>query len=191
MIPGNHDYGSNGIFEGERSFKMFHEILELGEDYPKINIHDSIAFISLDSMEQEMREYEFWGAQGKIGRQQLINLDHALDEFSDNKNVNKIVVALHHHPFYYNRWLALRDAKEFKSVIGKNDEHNGRIDCLVFGHKHGRHMFTKKEKKYDIPIIYASHKSTSIAVGKGRKAVYKISIIDVNTNKIDLVEIKA
>lgn len=200
MIPGNHDYGSNGIFESEKSQRLFHDILGINNEYPRVDFDNDnipeIAFISLDSMEQEMIDWEFWGAQGEIGKVQLMELDYLLDELKNNQNIKKIVLGLHHHPFYFNRCLALRDSKELKNVVGKNDEHKKkRIDCLIFGHKHSQKRFNdkdnNKEKKYGIPMIYASHKSTDIVAGNKGQAVYEIGMIDLGTNKVSSIEINA
>ncbi len=189
--PGNHDYGPQGIFESNRAKSRFHKFLHHDDDYPRVDLIDGVAYITLDSMEKEMADVEFPGAEGELGVDQLTELDYTLGELHSNSNVKKIVVALHHHPFYFRQFLALRDGDKLKKVVGNNDEHGARIHALVFGHKHYLNRLAEKEKKYKIPIIYSSNKTTSVKKNSAGAAVYKISVIDLEANSCDILEINA
>lgn len=153
VVPGNHDYGSDGIVEEDECVTRFKEFI-CNKSYPYVKQIEDCSFVLLDSMLQEMKEYELWGAQGKVGQAQLSELDRILCDLKKNHSAKKIVVALHHHPFYYNYFLTLRDTDLFKKVIDK------RIDCLLFGHKHVKNRFTENEVQYGIKVIYASGSST-------------------------------
>lgn len=163
-IPGNHDYGPNGIIENNECIGYFRKYLSGDVDYPHCEVIDDYAFVLLDSMLEEMRETEFWGAQGKLGENQLRNLDRVLDEIKNNSPEKKVVIAMHHHPFYYNYFLKLRDDELFKKVITNEVEETSRVNCLVFGHKHVEKRFNdpkdNKEEKYHIDLIFASGSST-------------------------------
>lgn len=191
IVPGNHDYGRNGIHESTEAQKRFHSVLKLDDDYPTVQIIGGVAYIGLDSMEKEMKDTEAIGAQGEIGKKQLIELDAELTDLRDNKSVKKIVVALHHHPFYYRYVMVLRDAGELKEVLKSGSPSAPRVDALVFGHKHGTKRFKNKEDKYGIPLIFASPKSTSMKKTKEGKAVFTINLIDLEKKSRKAIEIPA
>jgi 3',5'-cyclic AMP phosphodiesterase CpdA len=181
--PGNHDYGVNGIVENWDCIARFKKYISGDVDYPYQVTVDDCAFIMLDSMMQEMNDYELWGAQGELGKQQLSELDRILNDIEENHLSMKVVVALHHHPFYYNYFLKLRDDDLFKKVIMDEDRGDSRINCLLFGHKHSEKRFSgksSKEKKYNIGLIYASGSSTE-RTDEGKLIV---PVIDLNTNSI-------
>jgi 3',5'-cyclic AMP phosphodiesterase CpdA len=139
VVPGNHDYGS-GIFPrkkfGRQFNKFFYGVADI--DYPILGhprspgLIDNIAFIGLDSMEAEVDERDYlFGAEGRIGDDQLAELDDLLK--SDVvMNCRKRVVYLHHHPFKTRSSHGLHDVNEFKRVLTTN----GNVDCLLFGHNH-------------------------------------------------------
>lgn len=181
--PGNHDYGKNGIVESWECVKRFKKYISGEVDYPhKVEIGNH-AFILLDSMLQEMKDYDIWGAQGELGKQQLSELDRILNNIEDNQPGMKVIVALHHHPFYYNYFLKLRDDDLFKKVIRDEDKDDSRVDCLLFGHKHTEKRFSgeiSKESKYNIGTIYASGSTTE----RHSDGKLKIPVIDLDTNTI-------
>ncbi len=158
--PGNHDYGFSGIFESSEAMARYQEFASGGVGYPYVAEVDGCAFILLDSMLQEMIDHEIWGAQGELGQQQLADLDRILNDIEENRPDSKVVIALHHHPFYYRYVMTLRDNRRFKSVIADKDGGDARVDCLLFGHKHNEHRFAEKEIEYHIGVIYASGAST-------------------------------
>ena len=181
--PGNHDYGANGIVESWDCVARFKKYISGDIDYPHRVVVDNCAFIMLDSMLQEMSDYELWGAQGELGKQQLSELDRILNDIEDNYPSLKVIVALHHHPFYYNYFLKLRDDDLFKEVIMDEDRGDSRIDCLLFGHKHSEKRFSgksSKEKKYNIGMIYASGSSTE----RNDKGKLIIPVINLDRNSI-------
>ncbi len=158
--PGNHDYGANGIAEDDECYLRFRKYISGDVDYPhRVDLGDFV-FILLDSMLQEMKEHNIWGAQGELGKHQLRELDRLLDDIESNAPEKTVVVALHHHPFYYNYFLALRDEELFKEVITDEDKKDCRVDAILFGHKHVEKRFAAKEKKYNCRMIYASGSST-------------------------------
>ena len=181
--PGNHDYGINGIIESRDCILRFKKYISGDIDYPyQVNV-DDYAFIMLDSMLQEMKDYELWGAQGELGKQQLSELDRILNNIEENNPTMKVVLALHHHPFYYQYFLKLRDDDLFKKVIMDEDRGDSRINCLLFGHKHSEKRFSGqsgKEQKYNIGVIYASGSSTE----RDDAGKLIIPIIDLDNNSI-------
>ncbi len=187
--PGNHDYGANGIAENWDCVARFKKYISGNVDYPHAVSLDECVFIMLDSMLQEMKDYELWGAQGELGEQQLSELDRILDSIEENEPDKKVVVALHHHPFYYNYFLKLRDDDLFKKVIMDEDKGDSRINCLLFGHKHAEKRFSgqsnkkakhSKESKYNIGVIYASGSSTE----RDDNGKFVVPIIDLDSNVI-------
>ncbi len=178
--PGNHDYGFNGIFESSESMARYREFASGGVGYPNVVEVDGCAFILLDSMLQEMIDHEMWGAQGELGQQQLADLDRILNDIEQNRPDFRVVVALHHHPFYYRYVMTLRDNARFKSVIADKDKGDARVDCLVFGHKHNEHRFSDKEREYHIGVIYASGATTE----RDDAGKLVVPVVDVATSDI-------
>jgi len=183
--PGNHDYGPFGIIENNTCIGYFKKYISGDVDYPHCEIVDGHAFVLLDSMYEEMKETELWGAQGKLGEDQLRNLDKLLDDLEDDSAAAKVIIALHHHPFYYNYFLKLRDDELFKKVITIEADGTSRANCLLFGHKHVEKRFNKppndnKEEKYGIDVIYASGATTE----RDNKGKMVVPVINLDTNKI-------
>ena len=183
--PGNHDYGPAGIIEDNYCIGYFKKYISGDIDYPHCEIIDGHAFVLLDSMYEEMKETEMWGAQGKLGKDQLRNLDKLLDDLEDDSADTKVIIALHHHPFYYDYFLKLRDDELFKQVITIEEDGTSRANCLLFGHKHVEKRFNKppsnsKEKKYGIDVIFASGATTE----RDNKGKMVIPVINLDTNKI-------
>jgi len=186
--PGNHDYGTNGIVENWDCVERFKKYISGNVDYPNMEIVGGCAFIMLDSMLQEMKDYELWGAQGELGGQQLSELDRILDDIEESHADLKVVVALHHHPFYYNYFLKLRDDDLLKKVIMDESRGDSRIDCLLFGHKHTEKRFSgesSKESKYNIGVIYASGSSTE----RTDEGELIVPIIDLIENSVSRTKI--
>lgn len=166
--PGNHDYGHKGIFENKKCIGYFKKYISDGIDYPHCEIFDNHAVVLLDSMMGEMEEIDFFGAQGKLGEDQLEKLDQILNEISDN---HKVVLALHHHPFYYNYFLKLRDSFLFKKIIA------GRVNCILFGHKH---VEQRLYPSMQIDMVYAAGST----VNRGYDGEMAVPIIDLEENSI-------
>ena len=184
--PGNHDYGSNGIIESKESVKMFKRYISGDIDYPYIKQIDNHYFIILDSMLHEMKERELWGAQGELGNAQQLELNRELDYIENNDKNAKVVIAMHHHPFFYNHFLKLRDDELFKDIIIDKNAGKSRVDCLLFGHKHDEKRFTKKEKEYNIGTIFSSGSTTE----RDDNGKMTIPVIDIDNNSIKKYYIK-
>jgi len=140
FVPGNHDCGKGNVAK-KKYFKRFCE--ELYEDenitFPLLGdpksqgLIEGVAFLGLDSMEQEIEDRDYlFGAQGKIGANQLDKLDAKLKELKDDELCEKVVVYLHHHPFKLRSNHGLQDVAAFHDVLVEN----GNVDCLLFGHNH-------------------------------------------------------
>lgn len=139
IVPGNHDYGS-GIFPqkkyGERFNDFFYGVKNI--DYPilgdpgKSELIDDIAFIGIDSMEEEVDSRDYmYGAEGRIGQRQLERLNEILSR-DIVKRCRARVVYLHHHPFKQRTSHGLHDLESFKNILTSH----GNVDCLLFGHNH-------------------------------------------------------
>ncbi len=160
VAPGNHDYGPDGIRESSVSQHAFSEMISGIEEYPVVFFEAGQAFIMLDSMAEEMRTMELWGAQGYLGEQQLHKLDHLLDELAENPAVENVILTMHHHPFDYLFYHGLRDHADLKGVISRRKDEQPRVNVLLFGHKHLERRFNDpaddKEDLFGIDLIYAS-----------------------------------
>lgn len=178
LIPGNHDYGKKGnlaLKEGferfEEYFKDYHELsyplLEEGKDVGKDNNH---FFVGLNSMQAEYDGLDAILADGELGEEQITKTVDFLKKHKERKK-SKMIVYLHHHPFLYpddfplrrvgesvGHWL--KDGKKFMTAI-----RDLRVDVLLFGHEHRHLNFTKTilNKKFNIPYILSSGKSTELS----------------------------
>ena len=158
--PGNHDYGPNGFRESSTSQQDFCELISGVKEYPAVFIVEGQAIVILDSMAEEIRNMEIWGAQGHLGKEQLQKLDQILDELAENPAVENIVLTLHHHPFDYLFYHGLRDHADLFGVIARRQGEPPRVNVLMFGHKHIENRFNDpeddKEELFGIDLIYAS-----------------------------------
>lgn len=137
-VPGNHDFGSMGVHPNEKYGKLFREKLLHGYDgkFPilgnveKTGLIEDIAFIGLNSMEASFHRDYYFGAQGKLGGNQLKRLQKLLDS-EKVKKADARVVYLHHHPFNPEPNMELHDADQLMGALkGKN------VNILLFGHNH-------------------------------------------------------
>ncbi|MEE8356419.1 MAG: hypothetical protein V3R33_03835, partial [Anaerolineales bacterium] len=130
------------------------------EEYPHLQLVDGQAFILLDSMAEEIKKAEIWGAQGNLGEDQLHILDHMLDEAAEDPAIENVIVVLHHHPFDFLFYHGLRDQANLKEVISRRHKQPPRVNGLIFGHKHLEHRFNDPEENmeelFGINLIYAS-----------------------------------
>lgn len=185
VAPGNHDYGPKGVTERKKSQKWFADLLSGVKAYPHLEVVAGTAFVILDSMKAEIEKVDLWGAQGKLGRKQLQNLDKLLDELAANPAVENVVLLMHHHPFDYLFYHGLRDHADLKGVVSRRRNQPPRVNALLFGHKHLDKRFNdpddNKETLFGIDLIYASGQS----VERGRDGGLTIPVIDLDQNKID------
>jgi predicted MPP superfamily phosphohydrolase len=129
VVPGNHDYGTGVI--GNKKFVGFFKKKYYGSrriSYPKLDIIDEIAFIGLDSTNEELHRFDRFFSEGELGEAQLRRLKRILKK--PEVASRKKVVYLHHHPFDVKPGMQLKDSDDLKSII------ENRIDMLLFGHYH-------------------------------------------------------
>ncbi len=203
--PGNHDYGLKGNIYGEIGQARFQKYILAGllkdtdaatdglymEDlYPRVIEHEEgIVFIELDSMQAIENKLAHF-ARGRISKKQLVILSDQI-EIAKN-NGKKIVVCMHHHPFYRGElakpFMAMENAEELMSIL------KGKIDILCFGHKHISNVWSYDanrdmdgySQKYRIPWIIASGKSTE----KTRDGKLYFREIEINEDTINVSEVK-
>ena len=160
VCPGNHDYGPEGIRESHLSQEHFFSLISGVKEYPHLQIISGQAFILLDSMAEELKNIEIWGAQGNLGEEQLQKLDQMLEDLAENREVENVFVILHHHPFDFLYYHGLRDQADLKGVISRRINQPPRVNGLLFGHKHIENRFNdpeeNKEELFGIDLIYAS-----------------------------------
>jgi 3',5'-cyclic AMP phosphodiesterase CpdA len=194
--PGNHDYGNSGIDAKSVNIDNYAKYLKVDINFPVVERIGDCHFIAIDSMDDERDGLDRFGAEGEIGKIQLMELNSNIERIKRDFPNDKIIVYLHHHPFFYGAFglLRLKDADAFKEVI-KN-----KINILLFGHKHVEKRFndnttpdSNKEKKYGINIILASKKSTDIEKGvlsgTKDKPVLRFYEIDTDTYSANPVEV--
>jgi 3',5'-cyclic AMP phosphodiesterase CpdA len=184
VVPGNHDYGPQGVMESFHSQAEFRVLISGIEEYPHLHLTKGQAFVLLDTMEAEIRHKEPWGAQGCLGSGQLQKLDLILDELGFNPVVENVVLVMHHHPFDYMLYHGLRDHEDLKGVISRRVDEPSRVNVLLFGHKHREHRFNdpeeNKEELYGIDLIYASGQT----VERDREGNMTLPVIDLEKKTI-------
>lgn len=182
--PGNHDSGPNGFMENPDSKRNFRDLISHVAEYPALHIQSGQAFVILDSMEAEMENVEFWGAQGYLGLEQLQKLDLLLDELAENPAVENVVLVLHHHPFDYLFYHGLRDHANLKGIISRRPGEPPRVNVMLFGHKHLDHRFNdpeeNKEELFGIDLIYASGQTVE------RNAEGKMTLPVINLEEMSI-----
>lgn len=191
-VPGNHNYGWNGIHAERQRFKYFKKAFYDLENvtYPHVKI-DSFGniFIGLNSMKAETGYWDGLLADGELGSRQIHNVSGILNSVDklppSERKKKKVIVHLHHHPFLYpdEHWVEegieiighwLKDGEGLMGVIA------GRIDILLFGHEHRHLNFFGTEicEGFRIPWILSCGKSTEkskeYAVNKKGEATEKV-----------------
>jgi len=203
-VPGNHNYGWNGIHAQRQRFKYFKKAFYGLENvsYPHVKI-DSIGnvFIGLNSMKAETGFWDGLLADGELGSRQIHAVSgilNSVDELPPSKRKKKkVVVHLHHHPFIYpnDTWIEegiekvghwLKDGGGLMGVLA------GRIDILLFGHEHRHLNFVGTElcERFRIPLILScgksSKKSKEYELNKQGKATEKVLNQGLLGNLIDI-----
>jgi 3',5'-cyclic AMP phosphodiesterase CpdA len=148
ICPGNHDFGAAGNFYSHERALRFDDILAKqlnqggtfkGDSTPVVNVlrdgSTEIMLIALDSNLETEHPFDF--ACGEIGESQLSALNTILATTPSAGMVK--VLFFHHHPFMVNDpFMELKDAKALASTI------YGRIDLVLFGHKHEMKQWKKR-----------------------------------------------
>lgn len=177
MVPGNHDYGRNGIHAKAGNIKIYKEEMGQPVNFPTEYPYGDCLFLGLDSMAAEQGIIDGNGAEGELGQEQLRELSALIKLRKDEHPHLKIIVCLHHHPFYYNLFLRLKDADDLKEVVA------GSVHGILFGHKHKAGRFHEKQNKYTIPIIFASGSSTETLSDEGAgRAICRYFLIDTDAS---------
>jgi 3',5'-cyclic AMP phosphodiesterase CpdA len=173
-VPGNHDYGWNGIHAERKRFKYFKSTFWGFENVSYPHVKTDLAgnlYIGLNSMQAETGFWDGLLADGELGSKQIHNLSGVLNAFealppADRKN-RKVIVHLHHHPFLYPDENWVEEGIEYVGHWLKDEEGlmrtiAGRVDILLFGHEHRHLNFSGTEisKRYRIPWILSCGKST-------------------------------
>jgi len=140
IVPGNHDFGVAGnLYSKERAVR-FDEMLSIPleqegtfslDNHPVVKVidegNDKMMFIGLDSNLETDIFFDFaCGKIGKIQRRALAGIlgDHTTWDM-------KKVLFFHHHPFIRNDpFMEMKDAEKLARVL------YGKVDVVMFGHKH-------------------------------------------------------
>jgi 3',5'-cyclic AMP phosphodiesterase CpdA len=203
-VPGNHDYGWNGVHAERQRFKYFKQSFYDLEtvSYPHVKTDSSgNVFIGLNSMKAETGFWDGLLADGELGSRQIHNTSgklNSIDQLSaSERKKKKVVVHLHHHPFLYPDETVIEEGIEYIGHWLKDGEAlmgvlAGRIDVLILGHEHRHLNFANTElcERYRIPWILSCGKTTKkskeYAVNKQGEAMDKI----LNTGLLgNLIEI--
>jgi len=203
-VPGNHNYGWNGIHAERQRFKYFkkafYDLENVSYPHVKIDAFGNV-FIGLNSMKAETGFWDGLLADGELGSRQIHSVSGILDSIdglsASKRKKTKVIVHLHHHPVIYpdDTWIEegiekgghwLKDGEGFMSVIA------GRIDVLLFGHEHRHLNFsgTHLSKRFRIPWIFSCGKSTKkgteYAVNKEGEATETVLNKGLLGNLIDI-----
>ena len=168
-IPGNHDYGWNGMrpkMNGGRTFNS-HFYPGGAVTYPYVvPLPGGHTLINLNSMAAEHMGWWDVGANGDLGRRQRKKLKRELATVAPGRPDKKVLVNLHHHPFIFpgsgvkapfdKFGHNLNDAAKFRSTV------TGQADVLMFGHEHEHRDFTGTTiaDKFQIPVVLGAGKIT-------------------------------
>ena len=198
--PGNHDFRSTGLMSipDPSRLQLFKECFKQDVIFPTEKIIGDCHFIGINSMEGELHALDLAGADGKVGDDQLNALNAKIETIRQENPNDKIIVYLHHHPFYYHYFKRLKDADDLKEVLREREDEDGRkikkANILLFGHKHDEKRFNSKEKKYGIDLILASKQNNEIEIGietgTKNKPVYRFFEIDTVDFSAKPIEVK-
>lgn len=177
VVPGNHDYGSGNCADKKwvKKFKRYFFGPEKENmRYPKLDIIDGIAFVGLDSMEDELGTWDRRASNGELGEKQRNRLDKMLG-LDKVQNCDKTVIYLHHHPLDPIPTHELKDAKALGALLSKyvkKDEEKKGIDAILFGHLH---IGKKSNGWCDVQRVYDAGTSTMKGEAPGFHRVINLS----------------
>ncbi len=172
ICPGNHDYGDTfevnseaaGIFKKEFASYIFHDE---PQEFPVLHhLDDDHVLLGLDSNAAELKFLQGFFAEGHLGGPQLDGLNRLLDR--DSLKGKKVVLSLHHHPFYYGysvmpdvgdrhplkhliAWLT-RPFRRMKDAYSLCQIIRDRVHVVLFGHMHEGLDCSFESGKYGIPL---------------------------------------
>jgi 3',5'-cyclic AMP phosphodiesterase CpdA len=174
VVPGNHDYGPIGSIYYKDSAKQFDSFAQIyGQEpfynkTPHVTLIENVAIIGLNSCKKTGSPLDF--ARGRIGWWQRWQLGRLLDRHRDRVRI----VMLHHHPFIHgDPTMELEDGKDFIRTI------YGKVDILLFGHKHLQAQWYDK----------AGCKVVLAAGAAFREETAKAIVVDEKTITVDEVKI--
>lgn len=147
VVPGNHDYAWKGNIFYKKAWKSWVKYFCTQYDEPGIAWHglNGTHFYCVDSGDPNDKEISARGyISGDLARRLKQRLLGA-------KNLPRVVL-LHHHPFDDGFFTKLNGADLLLDAV------SGNCEALLFGHKHNLGVW---RNKFNIPIIAASHKTTS------------------------------
>lgn len=148
VVPGNHDYAWKGNIFCKDSWEAWLKYFgpeEITEGLSMV-CSDGIWFFCVDSGDPSDKEIS---ARGYISENLAA---HLMKVLALGNGINKRIVLLHHHPFDYGFFTKLNGSDLLLDAV------SGNCEALLFGHKHNLGCW---RNLYDIPIIAASHKTTS------------------------------
>jgi len=161
FCPGNHDFGTAGVFFDPVKALRFDEMLSepflnsasnfSGINMPVISLieknEEKVLLIALDSNLETESPWDF--ACGEIGKHQLEALSRILKEHPVRTPWHPVkIVMMHHHPWiHWNPFMKLRDATSLLMRL------RGKVDVLLFGHRHKEGIW---RNKWNIPLTIAA-----------------------------------
>jgi 3',5'-cyclic AMP phosphodiesterase CpdA len=185
ICPGNHDFGAMGNFYSRERALRFDEMLAKplnqggtfkGDATPVVNIVKEgdlkIMLIALDSNLETEHPFDF--ACGEIGESQRRALGTILKTAPED--IAAKILFFHHHPFVVNDpFMELKDAPALARTV------YGRVDLILFGHKHVMHEWGSR---WGAKYILASDNSP------GKDWAKEITI-DKKGNRVARIPIRA
>lgn len=171
IVPGNHDFGKWGSFYNSDCVKRFAKLREklCSTTNYMLCVNNILKgqILYVDSCLRTGSVIDF--AQGKVGWWQRWRLKSKLIEMKKHNMLS--VVAIHHSPYYSNRFCRLQDSKEFLETV------LGFANCVLMGHEHmERKIWYPKE----IPIDMAQ--TRLYAAGAFFREDTNPIIIDLHSN---------
>lgn len=208
VCPGNHDYGGTWDVtrEAARAFReeFSSYIFPDGrQEFPVLlRPDDRHVLIALDSNAAELRFPQGCFAEGHLGAGQLGRLNRLLDR--DDVKGRKIILALHHHPFYYGfsvmpdvgdgRWLKnlvarlTRPFRRMKDAYSLCQVVRDRVQVLLYGHMHEGLDCSTESAMYGIPLALDGGSSTDTERVSDRLR-YRVIDLDSLTHAVRTVRV--
>ncbi|MEK6743318.1 MAG: metallophosphoesterase [Nitrospirota bacterium] len=206
VCPGNHDYGdayevnneAARVFKEEFAPYLFHG---QPHEFPVLHhMNDDTALIGLDSNAAELRFLQGFFAEGHLGAPQLDRLNRLLD--ADALAGKKIVLYLHHHPFYYGYSVMpdVGDGHPLKHLVARltrpfrrmKDAYSlcqiirDRVQVVLFGHKHEGLDCSGESGKYGIRLALDGNSTTDTDNGHDRLR-YRVIDLAAMTHTVRMI----